>query len=176
MLGSNIMDKLTIINYPLYNLFGYMLQRKLPRPSAVFAKKYFEHIKDLVICEVGVLEGENANSLIKYLKPKEIYLIEPFTEPKIKGDHVLIKKKSIEASKDIPLCDYIYLDGDHRYKTISEELPVYWKKIKRGGILAGHDFSSAVPGVIKAVTEFVIKNNLKLNVTHFDWWIIKNGS
>lgn len=152
-----------------------MLQRKLPRPSAVFAKKHFEHIKDLVVCEVGVLKGENANSLIKHLKPKEIYLIESFTEPKIRGEHILIKKKSMEAIEDIPMCDYIYLDGDHRYKNISEELEAYWKKVKRGGILSGHDFSSAVPGVVQAVTEFVIRNSLKLNVNQFDWWIVKNG-
>jgi hypothetical protein len=37
--------------------------------------------------------------------------------------------------------DFIYLDGAHDYDTVRHELPLYWEKVKVGGILAGHDYS-----------------------------------
>lgn len=36
--------------------------------------------------------------------------------------------------------DFIYLDGDHSYKGVKNELPLFWNKVKKGGILAGHDY------------------------------------
>lgn len=36
--------------------------------------------------------------------------------------------------------DLIYLDGDHRHEVIKRELPIYWNKVKSGGIMAGHDY------------------------------------
>jgi len=167
------MDKLTIFNYPLYWTFGYMLKKWKPRPSALFCKRYLEFKKDLVICEIGSDKGENANDLIKLLNPKEIYLIEPFTNPKVNGKHTLIKKKSENAVKDIPMCDYIYIDGDHRYSEVKKDIENYWNKVEDGGLLAGHDFATNETGVIQAVTEFAVKNNLKLNVLNTDWWILK---
>eukprot|EP00557_Chaetoceros_sp_GSL56_P007280 CAMPEP_0176489726 /NCGR_PEP_ID=MMETSP0200_2-20121128/7460_1 /TAXON_ID=947934 /ORGANISM="Chaetoceros sp., Strain GSL56" /LENGTH=140 /DNA_ID=CAMNT_0017886923 /DNA_START=430 /DNA_END=849 /DNA_ORIENTATION=+ len=36
--------------------------------------------------------------------------------------------------------DFIYLDGDHSYMGVKQEIPLYWSKLKRGGVLAGHDY------------------------------------
>lgn len=36
--------------------------------------------------------------------------------------------------------DFVFLDGDHDYQPLKEELEVYWPLIKAGGILAGHDY------------------------------------
>lgn len=56
--------------------------------------------------------------------------------------------------------DFVYIDGDHRYRQVSTDLMVWWRKIKKGGILAGHDFISRVQysaymDVQKAVMRFV---------------------
>lgn len=42
---------------------------------------------------------------------------------------------------DVESFDFIYLDGAHDYDTVRCELPLYWEKVKVGGILAGHDYS-----------------------------------
>ena len=36
--------------------------------------------------------------------------------------------------------DFIYLDGAHDYENVKLELPLYFKKVRPGGVLAGHDY------------------------------------
>lgn len=36
--------------------------------------------------------------------------------------------------------DFVYLDGAHNYKNVFRELPAFYKKIRPGGVLAGHDY------------------------------------
>ena len=36
--------------------------------------------------------------------------------------------------------DFIYLDGSHTYEVVKQELPLYFAKVRRGGVLAGHDY------------------------------------
>merc|ERR1719183_487200 len=36
--------------------------------------------------------------------------------------------------------DFIYLDGSHSYENVRKELPIFYRKIRPGGVLAGHDY------------------------------------
>lgn len=36
--------------------------------------------------------------------------------------------------------DLVYLDGDHSHQAIALDMRAWWPKIRRGGLLAGHDF------------------------------------
>lgn len=36
--------------------------------------------------------------------------------------------------------DMVYLDGDHRDEAVRRDLDAWWPKVRRGGLLAGHDF------------------------------------
>ena len=59
--------------------------------------------------------------------------------------------------------DWIYIDTDHSYLTTKDELLIASSKVKRGGYIAGHDFTSGNPvkalpyGVIQACNEFCVK-------------------
>ncbi len=35
--------------------------------------------------------------------------------------------------------DFIFIDADHRYESIKEDLDIWWPKLKVGGIICGHD-------------------------------------
>ena len=50
----------------------------------------------------------------------------------------------------------------------------YWPKVKKGGILAGHDINMV--GVLNAVQDFCKKKNLNFQVAGQDWWIVKNNN
>ena len=78
--------------------------------------------------------------------------------------------ESCEAHKEIEdgIFDLVYIDCDHRYSRVSEDLKNYFPKVKDDGFMAGHDFegfdyneefveldyvNNRHNGVIKAVTE-----------------------
>lgn len=151
--------------------------------------------KNLIIAEIGVYRGVNAFSMLQNLDIKKLYLIDPykvFDEPSsamgkdkdfpqnefiardLLNDYsdkiVWIKKNSHEAAEHIPMCDLVYIDGSHEYETVLKDLQLYWQKVKRGGLLCGHDYFYK-KGVRKAVDEFV--SDKKLNIQKPDWWIWK---
>lgn len=38
--------------------------------------------------------------------------------------------------------DYVYIDGNHAYDYVKLDLETWYPKLKKGGILAGHDYIS----------------------------------
>ena len=52
-----------------------------------------------------------------------------------------IKNTSANAAKEWNngLVDMIYIDADHNYKSIREDIDLWAPKIKKGGIISGHD-------------------------------------
>jgi len=89
-----------------------------------------------------------------------------------------IKTKSAEATKfiDDESLDFIYIDGNHTYQAVLEDITLYYPKVKKGGMLCGHDYIPKDNGcVFDAVKEFCEKNDLKLHVDiqSTDWWIWK---
>jgi lipopolysaccharide biosynthesis glycosyltransferase len=72
--------------------------------------------------------------------------------------------------------DWIYIDGDHSYDGSFKDLLLARQKVKRGGIIAGHNY---VPqfGVMKAVDDFCEHFSLTIEVMTFDGcpsWLIRN--
>jgi len=91
-----------------------------------------------------------------------------------------VKLTSMDASTSpkIPShVDFVYIDGNHSYRAVAEDIRAWWPKIRPGGVLGGHDFyngyARAHDGVVKAVTEFVVSNQASLQVELPDWWISK---
>lgn len=72
--------------------------------------------------------------------------------------------------------DFIYIDADHSYDAVKIDLENCFLKIKNNGILAGHDYGINPNktnnqydfGVKKAVDEFCIKHNQKINYVCMD--------
>lgn len=64
------------------------------------------------------------------------------------------------------LFDFIYLDSNHTYEFVLQELENWWPKLKPGGVIAGHDFvdRDVAFGVKSAVTNFFREKNMKVNV------------
>lgn len=36
--------------------------------------------------------------------------------------------------------DWVYIDGNHAYDFVKQDLELWWPKLKKGGIMSGHDF------------------------------------
>jgi len=74
----------------------------------------------------------------------------------------LIRKMSMDALDDIPdgSLDFVYIDGNHKYGYVAMDLMQWSKKVRKGGIIAGHDYydikgSRKNRGVKHAVDGFV---------------------
>lgn len=71
--------------------------------------------------------------------------------------------------------DFIYIDGDHSYSQAKKDMKNYFLKVKKGGLLAGHDITGKKDnwGVARAFLEFCSEKGLKPRITRTDWYIIK---
>ena len=63
--------------------------------------------------------------------------------------------------------DWVYIDAAHDFDSVLRDLAVAKTKVKRGGIIAGHDYVrwgrfGYKCGVVDAVNSFCIKNNYEL--------------
>lgn len=67
--------------------------------------------------------------------------------------------------------DLVFLDADHTYKAVKKDIAAWWPKIKKGGILAGHDFSLRHIGVVNAVVE-KFEHSVNTGQDH-TWWVKK---
>jgi hypothetical protein len=63
--------------------------------------------------------------------------------------------------------DWIYIDGDHSYTGVINDLRNAIKVVKKGGLIIGDDYKwhseEDKGGVKKAVKEFIAEQNLKVN-------------
>lgn len=87
----------------------------------------------------------------------------------------IIKDKSSNASKNFEneSLDLVYLDGNHSYFGLMDDIENWYNKINIGGVLSGHDYNQVE--VKKVVDEIVTKFNLS-DLKVFDdtsWSLIK---
>ena len=49
--------------------------------------------------------------------------------------------------------DFVFIDADHKYESVKQDIDDWFPKVKVGGILAGHDYAISQHGIRKAVDE-----------------------
>ena len=127
-----------------------------------------------VVCELGSHVGSSSALFAYYCKL--VYCIDVWTYiktdyiPEFENDFdkyvldnfnnvVKIKSTTIDAVKrflDNSL-DLVYVDADHEYESVKEDINNWLPKIKKGGFIAGHDFYGVNNGVEQAVIETIGK-------------------
>ena len=137
---------------------------------------------DLIGAEIGVNKGYNAAYIFQVIKPKLLYLIDPwngFFDPgsgEIVGEaqylltgellrdlpYKIIRATSEIAVKDFQdgTLDFCYIDGAHNYQSVLLDITLWYPIVRKSGIISGHDFSPASPQIIQAVEEFCRRNNI----------------
>lgn len=173
------------------------LHKKLrfPRPMIEFLHQRFLD-KPLKGVEIGVASGEHARCILETLNMETLFLVDPYVPyvqdgglwanyvhalPRARAllrgfrDRVVfVHKRSVDALNDVPDdLDFVYIDGNHSYDFVKDDIENYYPKIKGGGVLGGHDFSLDYRGVVKAVTDFADTHDLGLSGSRRDWWITK---
>jgi hypothetical protein len=90
--------------------------------------------------------------------------------------YVVHKMDSIELSNKFEdnSIDFLFIDTDHTYEHVSKELKAWYRKVKKGGIIAGHDYNSSGGGVVEAVDEFFYEEiALVQGSITTSWFVVK---
>ena len=167
-----------------------------PRPAIKKMKEIFNQrfVKGV---EVGVDRGLNALSILTELNIDKLYLVDAWINykeieverPSIKNNYEFVLREfendkrveiirafSINAVKEIVdnSLDFVYIDANHLYEFVYQDINLWFKKVKEGGIIAGHDIFKH-SGVLKAVKEFCNRKRLNFCVELPDWYFIKHN-
>jgi len=90
-----------------------------------------------------------------------------------------VSKSSMEASKDFldESLDFVFIDANHHYEFVVNDIAEWSKKIKKGGIVSGHDYSTHMFEVKAAVDGWVKSRKIKnlfLTSQHHCWFYVKS--
>jgi len=107
--------------------------------------------------EIGVARGDHSELLLKTIPGLTLYCVDPWEQdskwPNSWHDEALVrlapfsgcsikKKYSTDAARDFSdgSLDFVYIDADHYFMSIAEDICAWFPKVREGGILFGHDF------------------------------------
>ena len=75
----------------------------------------------------------------------------------------IIRKTSMDALEDVPdeSLDFVYIDGNHEFDYVMTDIIFWTKKVKWGGVVAGHDYHAfRRGGVIPAVNVYTYQHGI----------------
>ncbi len=154
--------------------------------------------------EIGVLRGEFSRVLLDSWNGTRLHLVDPWRKiatgyvdihnlPDLEheeclkqtlknlaphaGRFAIHRSLSCETVRNFAddSLDFIYIDANHETSAVLQDLQAWFPKLRKGGILAGHDFlDGELPegsfGVKSAVTQFAHERRLAICVTQEAVW------
>lgn len=78
----------------------------------------------------------------------------------------LLRMCSVDAANAFVMpqgFDFVFIDGNHKYEFVKQDCEAWWRHVKAGGWLLGHDYNLQAfeSGVKRAVDEFAAQKQLK---------------
>ena len=124
----------------------------------------FAHLGYTTGVEVGVEEGAYSEMLCRRNPGVHLFCVDPWQAYSGYREHVnqavldafhdavvdrmtpfhatIVRKFSVDAAKDFAdqSLDFVYLDGNHDFFHVTDDLRAWLPKLKAGGIISGHDY------------------------------------
>ena len=138
------------------------------------------------VAELGAAFGDFSAMILDICRPQELHLVDfwgserygsgrakveqRFREEITNGKVVIDLGLSTEVLPRFPdgFFDWLYIDTDHGYEVTAAELELARHKVKKNGLVAGHDYvtgnwdGGVRYGVVEAVHEFCVKYDWEL--------------
>lgn len=116
--------------------------------------------------EVGVEQGLYSKALLEANRQLKLFCVDPWLAYQGYREHVsqdkldafleitkqrlvnynfeIVRKLSVDAAKDFEdnSLDFVYIDGNHEFSHVVADICAWYPKVRRGGILSGHDYIS----------------------------------
>lgn len=148
------------------NLFGRRTHVELPNTTRDTLADLFTQLGFTVGAEVGVERGKYSEVLLKANPTLHLYSIDAWQAYEGYRDHMtqeemdvlfddakkrlvsfsdrneLIKGFSTEVAESFEdeSLDFVYLDANHEFQHVVNDIAAWERKVKVGGIVAGHDY------------------------------------
>ncbi len=137
-------------------------------------------LTDIVMAEVGSYNGESTEVFADSDKVRIVYAVDPWVNgydpndpasmevdmanvegyfDKMMAAHpekvAKMKMNSMDGARAFApkSIDLVYLDGDHRYEAVREDIRAWLPKIKNGGYISGHDYGRPEYRISEAVRD-----------------------
>lgn len=130
-----------------------------------------------VMMEIGTYAGESTSMFAASCKFLKIHTCDPWDFPHAFEMKMQFKtntrywdfiehhrKYSESIVDDFPTkyFDFVYIDGDHTYESVSRDIKTWLPKIKSNGFIGGHDYRKQEwPEVVRAVNEQFDKHQIR---------------
>ena len=159
--------------------------------------KHFKELGFKIGAEVGVAEGTYSFILCQEIPNLELYCVDMWdTMTGVFHDHryrqservrkllspykaTLIKKFSLDAIDDFGdnFFDFVYIDAGHRFDEVMQDIIKWTKKVRKGGIVSGHDYQS--PQISLAVDAYTKAHSFITHLTdepeeYISWFFNKH--
>lgn len=199
------------INFSKKRIDGYIV---IPGMKRADLAKLFGEINFKIGAEIGVLSGEYSEVLCRLNPKAKIYSIDSWisysefpdftkknvlsncyntavkTLGKYKNSNI-IKKTSMDAIRDFAdeSLDFVYIDANHTFEYVFKDVTKWSKKVRKGGIVAGHDFEEHIAkkafGEVKQALDlymrranldhiFIVGRRMSKNRDHnLSWFFVK---
>ena len=125
----------------------------------------------------GNVDGNHINGLRQYYTGEELYYLTEMNIKECTGIVTMVKATTdvLKAFTD-NIFDMIYIDADHSYEGVLNDLINAYHKIKNGGYIMGHDYEHNMHktnnsynfGVKQAVDEFCREYNQEISMKGMD--------
>jgi predicted O-methyltransferase YrrM len=147
-------------------------------------------LENATIVEVGVFAGLSISYILETCRANGnvIHAIDPWAgelEPHMASfvDAVersgysdivrVVRKSSVAAASAYKSnsIDFIFIDADHSYESVLEDMNLWYDKLKPGSIMAGHDYD--FEAVQEAVRTFARTMSIDIQQFHAMWYLAK---
>ena len=138
--------------------------------------------------EVGSYVGESSLIFASFNFVKELHCVDPLIQTQRKDVEVCFKNRLKHYMKygrekvffhkihsslfsntiENNSIDVVYIDGDHSYEKVTQDINLWYPKVKENGFLCGHDYKSTHTGVTQAVSNFLATNQQLSCKTYVD--------
>jgi predicted O-methyltransferase YrrM len=148
------------------------------------------------VVEVGVYLGRSAlflaTELVELGRDPQVWLVDPSdahherpwcqllenvgsVHEDVRRAMRLMRIDSVRAARafDDGSCDLVFIDADHHYGSVRDDIAAWAPKVRPGGIISGHDYYDAhgdYPGVQRAVRERFGVEGKDFQVEGSVWW------
>lgn len=176
--------------YKLYAQLGYKVGCEVGVEKGKNAQEMFEQIPNLKLYVVDPYKQHTrlSNKAVSYLRhwdDRYLRMVKRQAQKRLQDKNAMfIEKFSEDAVKDIPYnsLDFVYIDGDHSYDFVMLDMIIWGRKVRKGGIISGHDYfyDSNKEGrrakVTQAVNDYTKVHSIEFYITGEDHYAKKGDS